>query len=88
VVATRVGLRVDLLNSSRAGTASVSACLLTPNPLRTVWVDGVQLSMTSEIIARRVPYGAITEHVLKIVIPASAPPGQMLDLIGVIVTPN
>lgn len=88
VVATRIGLRVDLLNSSRAGTATVSAYLLSPDPLRTVWVDGVQLSMTSEVIARRVPYGAVTEHVLKIVVPASMPPGQMLDLIGVIVTPN
>jgi hypothetical protein len=88
VVATRVGLRIDLSNSSNTGTVTVSAYLLSPDPLRTVWLDGVQLSMRPEIIARHVFYGAITEHVLKIVVPASMPPGQFVDLIGVLVTPN
>jgi hypothetical protein len=88
VVATRVGLRVDLANSGRGGTATVSAYLLSPDPQRTVWLDGVQLSLTPGIIARHMSYGATTEHVLKIVVPASVPPGQLLDLIGVIVTPN
>ena len=88
VAATRVGLRVDLANSVRGGTATVSAYLLSPDPQRTVWLDGVQLSVTPGIIARHMSYGATTEHVLKIVVPASAPPGQLLDLVGVIVTPN
>jgi len=88
VVSTKVGLRVDLSNSSREGTATVSAYLLSPDPLRTVSVDGVQLSMTPGIIARQVSYGAITEHVLKIVVSASMPPGQLVGLIGMIVTPN
>jgi hypothetical protein len=88
VVSTRVGLRVDLSNSSRESTATVSAYLLCPDPLGTVSVDGVQLSTTPAIIARQVSYGATTEHVLKIVILASTPPGQLIDLIGVIATPN
>jgi hypothetical protein len=88
VVAARVGLRVDLSNPSRAGTATVSAYLLSPDSSRTVSVDGVQLLPTPSIIARHVPYGAITEHVLKIVVPVSMPAGQLLDLIGVIITPN
>jgi hypothetical protein len=88
VVSTRVGLRVDQSNSSRDRTATVSAYLLSPDPVRTVSVDGVQLSTTPGIIARRVSYGAITEHVLKIVVSTSTPPGQVVDLIGVIVTPN
>jgi hypothetical protein len=35
-----------------------------------------------------VPYGAVTEHVLKIAVPISIPAGEFLDLIGVIVAPN
>jgi hypothetical protein len=88
VVSTKVGLRVDVTTSSRGGMATLSAYLLSPNPFGAVSVDGVQLSMTPGIIARQVTYGAITEHVLKIVIPASMPAGQLIDLIGVIATPN
>jgi hypothetical protein len=88
IVSTRFGMRIGLSNGHRAGTATVSAFLLSPNPLRTVWVDGVRLSMTPGIIARQVSYGAITEHVLKIAVPISMPAGQLLDSIGVIVTPN
>ena len=88
VVSTRVGLRVNQTNSGRSGMATVSAYLLSPDPLTTVSVDGVQLSMTPGIIARQVPYGAITEHVLKIVVSASMPPGQLVDSIGVMVTPD
>jgi hypothetical protein len=88
VAATRVGVRVDLSNSGRGATAMISAYLLSADPQRTVWLDGVQLSQAPGIIARHVSYGETTEHVLKIVIPASAPPGQLLDLIGIIVTPN
>ena len=43
VVAARVGLRVDQSNPSRAGTATVSAYLLSPDPSRTVSVDDGQL---------------------------------------------
>jgi hypothetical protein len=88
VVSTRVGLRVERSNFTHKSTATVSAYLLGPDPLATVSVDGVQLSTTPAIIARQVSYGATTEHVLKIVILASMPPGQLIDLIGVIATPN
>jgi hypothetical protein len=88
VVSTRIGLRVDLSDSSPEGTATVSAYLLSPDPLRTMSMDGVQLSTTPGIIARQVFYGAITEHVLKITILASMAPGQLIDVIGVIATPN
>jgi hypothetical protein len=87
VVSTRVGLRVDLSNSSGESTATLSAYLL-GSPLGTVSVDGVQLSTTPAVIARQISYGATTEHVLKIVILSSAPPGQFIDLIGVLATPN
>jgi hypothetical protein len=87
-VASTFGLRIGLSNGHRAGTATVSAFLLRPDPLRTVWVDGVRLSMTPGIIGRQVPYGAVTEHVVKIALPISMPAGQLLDSIGVIVTPN
>jgi hypothetical protein len=88
IVSTGFGIRIGLSNSHRAGTATVSAFLLSPDRLRAVWVDGVRLSTTPGIIGRRVPYGAITEHVLKIAVPISMPAGQLLDSIGVIVTPN
>jgi hypothetical protein len=88
VVSTKVGLRVDVTNSGRGGMATLSAYLLSPHPFGTVAVDGVELSITPGIIARQISYGAITEHVLKIVVPASMPAGQLVDLIGVIVTPN
>ena len=87
-VSTRFGLRVGLSNSHHAGTATVSAFLLSPNLLRTVWVDGVRLSMTPAIIGRQVSYGSVTEHTLKITVPISMPAGQVLDSIGMIVTPN
>jgi hypothetical protein len=88
VVSTRFGLRIGLSSGHLAGTATVSAYLRSTNPLRTLWVDGVRLSMTPGIIARQVSYGVISEHVLKIEVPMSMPDGQMLDSIGVIYTPN
>lgn len=88
VVATRIGMRVDLSNSSHAGTATVGAYLLSPDPSRTVSIDNVRLSLTPAIIGKQVAYGATTLHTVRIVVPASMPPGQVLDLIGVIVTPN
>jgi hypothetical protein len=88
IVSSTFGLRIGLPNGHRSGTATVSAFLLSPDPLRTVWVDGVRLSMTPGIIGRQVSYGAVTEHVVKIALPMSMPAGQLLDSIGVTVTPN
>jgi hypothetical protein len=88
IVSTTFGLRIDISNVHRAGTAIVSAFLLSPNPLQTMWVDGVRLSMTPGIIGRQVSYGVITRHILKIAVPTSMPAGQLSDLIGVIATPN
>ena len=88
IVSTTFALRIALSNSSRAGTTTVSAFLLSPNLLQTVWVDGVRLSTTPGIIGRQVSYGVITEHVLKIAVPTSMPAGQLSDLIGVIVASN
>jgi hypothetical protein len=88
IVSTRFGLVIDLSSGQRGGTATLSALLLSADPLGTVWVDGVRLSMTPGIIGRRVSFGAITEHELKIAVPISTPAGQILDSIGVIVTPN
>lgn len=88
IVTTRFDMRIGLPNSHSAGTATVSAFLLSSNPLRTVWVDGVRLSMTPGIIGRQVSYGGITEHVLKIAVPLSMPAGEISDSIGVIITPN
>jgi hypothetical protein len=87
-VSTRFDLRIGDLNSRRAGTATLSAFLLGATPSQIVSVDGVRLSMTPLIIGRQVPYGAVTVHVLKIVIPTSMPAGQLLDSIGVMATPN
>lgn len=88
VVATRIGVRVDLSNSSHAGTATLSAYLLSSDPWRTVWIDGVQLSTMPAIIGRQVQYGTTTQHAVRILVPAAMPAGQVLDLIGMIVTPN
>jgi hypothetical protein len=88
LVSTRFALRIGLSNSHRPGTATLSAFLLSPNSLRTVWLDGVRLSMTPAIIGRQESYGAITEHALKITVPSSMPAEQFLDSIGVIATPN
>ena len=88
VVATRIGMRVDLSNASHAGTATISAYLLSSDPWRTVWMDGVQLSIMPAIIGRPVQYGATTQHALRILVPAAMPAGQVLDLIGMTVTAN
>jgi hypothetical protein len=88
IVSTRFGLRIDLPNGHGAGAATVSAFLLSSDPLVSVWVDGVRLSTRPVIIGRQVSYGAITEHVLKIAVPISMPAAQLLDSIGVIVTPD
>ena len=88
IVSTRFGVRIDLPNDHGAGTATVSAFLLSSDPLANVWVDGVRLSTTPGIIGRQVSYGAITEHVLKIAVPISMPAAQLLDSIGIIVTPD
>jgi hypothetical protein len=88
IVSTRFGLLIHLSNGHRGGTATVSALLLSASPSEAVWVDSVRLSITPGIIGRQISYGAITEHVLKIAVPISMPAGQLLDAIGVIVTPN
>lgn len=88
VVATRIGVRVDLSNSSHTGTATISAYLLSFDPWRTVWMDGVQLSTMPAIIARQVHYGATIQHAVRIKVPAAMPAGQVLDLIEMIVTAN
>jgi hypothetical protein len=87
-VSTRLGWRVDLSDSKAAGSATVSGYLLSADPMRTVWLDGVKLSTTPGIIAKNVPYGTTSEHELKVVIPISMPAGPMVDLIGIVVTPN
>jgi hypothetical protein len=87
-VSTRLGLRLDLSEPSRRGTARVSAYLMNTDLLRKVWLDGIPLSIIPNVISSHISYGTVTEHVLKIVVPASAPPGPLTDLIGVIVTPN
>jgi hypothetical protein len=88
IVLTRFGLCIDLSNGHRAGTATVRAFLLSPNPVGNVWVDGLRLSITPGIIGRQVHYGAFVEHVLRVAVPISMPAGQLLESIGVIVTPN
>ena len=86
-VSTRLGLRLDLSEPSRRGTAR-GAYLMNTDLLRKVWLDGIPLSIIPNVISSHISYGTVTEHVLKIVVPASAPPGPLTDLIGVIVTPN
>jgi hypothetical protein len=88
IVLTRFGLCIDLSNGHHIGTATVSAFLLSPNFIGNVWVDGLRLSITPGIIGRQVRYGAFIEHILKIAVPISMPAGQLLESIGVIVTPN
>jgi hypothetical protein len=88
IVSSRFDLRVDFSHGHRRDTATVSAYVLSATAAGTVSLDDIQLSMTPVIIGRQVSYGAITEHVLKIVVPISMPAGQLLDSIGVIVTPN
>jgi hypothetical protein len=87
IVSSSFDLRIDFSSGRRADTATVSAYLLIPNPLGTIWVDGVRLSMTPGIIGKQ-HYGAIREHILKIAVPISMPAAQLLDSIGVMVTPN
>ncbi len=88
VVSTRLGLRIDLSAPSRAGSATVSAYLLSLDPLRSVWLDGVRLTIVPGVVSGHLAYGSVTEHILKIVVSNSAPPGELVDLIGVLVTPN
>ena len=88
VVSTRLGLRIDLSDSSRAGSATVSAYLLSLDPLRSIWLDGVRLTVMPGVVSGHLAYGTVTEHILKIVVSDSAPPGELVDLIGLLVTPN
>lgn len=88
MVSTRFGIRIGLANERHAGARTLSAFLVSPNPLRIVWVDGVRLSATPSVIERQVSYGGVTEHLLRILIPVSAPAGQWLDSIVVVVTPD
>lgn len=87
-VSTGFALRIGVLKSHSAGTATLSAFLLGAAPFQIVSVDGVRLSTTPRTIGRQVVYGSVTEHELKIVIPTSMPAGRLLDSIGVIATPN
>jgi len=81
-------VRVDLSDSRPARTATLSAYLVSSDPGRTVWMDGVQLSALPAIIGRQVQYGATTQHAVRILVPAAMPAGEVLDLIGMIVTAN
>jgi hypothetical protein len=87
-VSTRFGVRIGDVNQHRAGTVNVSAALINPNTLRTVRVDGVRLSIVPQIIARRISYGAVTEHVLQVTIPTSDPARPFSDVISVVARLN
>jgi hypothetical protein len=87
-VSTRFEIRIGDVNAHRAGTVSVSALLLSSDPLRVVQIDGVRLSLTPQIIKRRVPYGVISDHVFEITIPTSDPAGQLSESISIIASPN
>jgi hypothetical protein len=86
-VSTKFGLCLAS-SAHRPGTTTVRAFLQSSAPINQLWVDGVRLSTTPAVIGRQIPYDAITEHVLKVVIPVSMPAGHLLDSIGMTVTPN
>jgi hypothetical protein len=88
ILSTKFGLRIGLSNGRHGGTAAVSAFLLTPSLVQTVWIDGVRLATTPRIIERQLSYGVITDHILKIAVPIAMPAGPLSDGIGVIVTLN
>lgn len=87
-VSTVIGVKADLSGYSRVRAATLRAYLLGSDPLRAIWMDGVRLSANPTIITKQTYYGIVSQHTLKIEVPASMPAGQLMDLIEMVITPN
>ena len=70
VVATRFGLSVQD-NSQHAGTATILAALLTPDPAFVFRVDGLTLAPIPQIIQPQAKIGTVSQHKLEIEVPSS-----------------
>jgi len=84
IVSSRFGLRIN----GPTGTAVVSAFLLAPDPHCKYFLDGMQLSMTPQVVAPRTRFGAVTEHRLEVEVPVNMTLGAAANNIGFTAVPN
>jgi hypothetical protein len=88
-VTTNFGILVEnSAGSTSPGTATVSAFLLYPDPDLELWVDGIKMSSTPQVIGRQLLVGAVSQHRLEIQISDERPPGPLNNLIGLMVSSN
>lgn len=88
VVRTVFGVRLDYGVST--GSAKLSAFLLQPDSRYQIFVDGVKLGASAQLIQAGVRYGAVTQHRLEIEVPKSLPENEarIADNIGFLAVPE
>jgi hypothetical protein len=72
-VEKRVGVRID--GPGRRSFVRLRAYLASPEPGRTVSVDGVVLSAAPRVVDAQAPVGGTVGHVVRVEIPPSQPAG-------------
>ena len=88
VVRTLFGVRLD--NGVSAGSAKLSAFLLRPDSRYQVFVDGVKLGASAQVIQGGIRYGAVKQHQLEIEVPKSLPENEarIANNIGFLAVPE
>lgn len=72
VVSTGLGLVVQG-SSLHVASASLMASLVYPEPSHVLWLDGVRLTITPQVIQRQIPVNKTSAHRLEIEVPTSLP---------------
>ena len=70
VVSTKFGLSLDD-PARHTASAAVLAALAYPETLHTIWLDGVKLSVTPQLVLGQARLGAVSSHHLEIEVPTS-----------------
>lgn len=88
VISTAFGLRVGGAGST--GTAKLLGFLVQPLVVHKIWIDGVRLSLTPQILQMTLKYGMVSEHRLEIEVPVDAPEtaAQCLNAIAFQILPD
>ena len=81
-VTTRFGLRLDCSAADSGSRGTVSAFLRESDFLYATVLDRVKLSLAPSVIAPAMVCSSVTEHLVEITVPISAPPGTLNTNIG------
>jgi hypothetical protein len=82
ITTRNVAMRIGPATPEARGTATVRAFLEMPDPLCSIRVNGVLLTVVPQIVQRQAPIGITTSYRIEIAVPTSAPEGPLQTSIG------